>query len=100
MLLAPPSTPSDEATSLCLLLAPQAMAGFSVSFTTFLAKNKAQTKAALSSSTGGFLLKGENRHISREAAGKWRRWRPEEEGAKRDWRTKWEVLDAEKVEQG
>ena len=38
---------------------------FSMSFSTLLAKNKAQTKAALSSSTRGFLLKGENAHIQR-----------------------------------
>lgn len=96
---APPSTPSDEAICLCPLLAPQAVSGFSMSFTALLAKNKAQTDAALSSSTRGFLLKGENRHIGREEAGKWRRWRPEE-GAKGGWRTKWKLLDVEKVEQG
>ena len=60
---APPSTPSDEAICPCPLLAPQALSWFSMSFIALLAKNKAQTDAALSSSTRGFLLKGENRHM-------------------------------------
>lgn len=77
------------------------VSGLSVTFTAFHAKNKAQTEAALSSSTMGLLLKGENRqrHVSKEKEGKWRRWRPVEE-AKGDWGRKWEFLGVEKVEQG
>lgn len=77
------------------------VSGLSVTFTAFHTKSKAQTEAALSSSTMGLLLKGENRqrHVSKEKEGKWRRWRPVEE-AKGGWRRKWEVLGVGKCRTG
>ena len=100
---ATPSTPLDEAISLPVPTPGPTgpVSGLSVTVTAFHTKNKAQTEAALSSSTVGLLLKGENRqrHVSKEKAGKWRRWRPAEED-KGGWRRKWEVLGVEKVEQG